>query len=260
MSTLLFLILPLASDVMNPLLVPLIILVVGIPTALLILRAKDNDFENELKDVLELLEDFTPTEVVQEDQNSNNFYYFAIDDTSKKVFYFIKGEKWLFNYCNIISASLRYGNEEIVTKRSALGTIGGAVIGDAFAGSVGAIIGGATASSSSKKKVSSICVHIILRDMEDSQDSSLDVFVSKNEMTTGDFLFERYNSKAQKIMDLLTRAIDYTERSYRQSGENKETLKEDNILMDNLKELIRMKEQGLLSEDDYTKAKNKLLA
>lgn len=93
----------------------------------------------------------------------------AIDKNREKIVYIDdKGNslnKKEFSFSDIISCELIKDGATIY-KKSTTRTIGGAIIGGALSGGVGAIIGGLSGSSKEKEKINSIDIKINLRDID----------------------------------------------------------------------------------------------
>lgn len=93
----------------------------------------------------------------------------AIDKDREKIVYIDdKGDslnKKEFSFSDIISCELIKDGVTIY-KKSTTRTIGGAIIGGALSGGVGAIIGGLSGSSKEKERINSISIKINLRDID----------------------------------------------------------------------------------------------
>ena len=230
-------------------------------------KTTSNEKNGALNKVLDSLEDFTPTDSVKS-RDLANFYFFAVDDDRDKVFFYNEKTHWLFNYHNIVSVSIRLGDYELLPG-SGPGLLGGALLGGMAAGGLGAVLGGALggAGSATRKRVEgvkSIVVHVELRDMMDPKDRSLDIVcydTKQKEGTANEGKLQYCYSQAEKIEKLLTNAIEQVKESERQPAEKRRTTSlRKQSLTDELKELSRMKEEGLLSEEEFSKAKEKLLS
>jgi hypothetical protein len=104
----------------------------------------------------------------------------------------------------------------IFSKKSTMRTIGGAVVGGVFGGEAGAIVGGLSGGSSEHKKVSSVQVAILLRDIHNPR-IVIDCFNSpvmtgsketKVSSSTGDLYYKQGLEQANQIKDIISVIIN----------------------------------------------------
>jgi len=90
---------------------------------------------------------------------------FGIDENSKKVIFYGKEHKKIYNYNDILESKIiEDGMEKTVTSRGSL--IGRALVGAVIAGGVGAIIGGLSSQKEHKSSVSQIDLQIVINDIK----------------------------------------------------------------------------------------------
>ena len=184
--------------------------ILGMVAAFIIIRRREKSKDAALKNVLYSLDGFEPTDWVK-GKDLSNFYFFGVDDDRDKVFYYTEDAHWLFHYRNIVSASLRLGNYEKLS-RDGLGMVGGTLLGGLAAGKAGAMAGWLAGASRRKfLGANSIVVHVDLRDMADPRDRSLDIVCYDARQRKGkasESLLDYYYRQAEFIEELLTRAIE----------------------------------------------------
>ncbi|MCM1225709.1 MAG: SHOCT domain-containing protein [Lachnospiraceae bacterium] len=204
----------------------------------------------------------------------DNSYMLVVDDTAKQVIYMTSPEaRQVIPYSAIMGV---YVNEDETTvmKKSLAGTIGRSVVGNMIAGRTGAIIGGLTGSMYEEKKVSKIEVVIRLRDF--SQTSlripCFDAYrdsggLSKQVKTTDSFTKEKYQKACQdatRISELISVVIDQNANAQNDDIEDVEESISINVpnidsIADELQKLADLKEKGLISDEEYTTLKAKLI-
>jgi hypothetical protein len=138
-------------------------ILVGIPTG--ISAGKDEDKKLELleskKKQIASLPSFT---VSKSFVGQNNNFIIAFDNLSYKLVIYINSIK-IFNYNDIISCEI-IEDEELISKKSTIRTIGGTVLGGALAGIGGAVVGGLSGKSTNKKTVSTLKIKLLTRNLE----------------------------------------------------------------------------------------------
>lgn len=229
-----------------------IVIVVIITCACVSAEKKRNEQREILKKALDAIKSFNPTKVIKSEHPL--IYYFGVDDKRQEIFCFSKSKSVRFRYQDVITAEVIIDGKIIQTKKSA--SIGGAVVGGVVAGGLGAIIGGSNmGTATSTQGVTSIKVHILLRN---AKTDSFDIICHESGPieTTSD-LYESANANARAIFDVLRIAMDKatTESKIRDSGNA--TTKSS---IDELKELADLKKQGLITEEEFTAMKAKIIS
>lgn len=195
------------------------------------------------------LPDFSPTKEI-----SMPLYYIAFDDNSNKCLFIAHPEKHFFSYSDIISAEISVDGDTMVETQALGKTVGRSLLGAAIGGGVGAAIGGLSTPSDIKKKISSIIVHVLLRNQEIR---GFDIQTLVNKETNCEYDYKLAYDKAREILDLLKVAIDKAEKDF----ETEKLAKANNLsIVDKLKELAELKTQGVITEEEFKKIKKDLLS
>lgn len=219
--------------------------------------------------------DYHATAQVDGIQNS---FKFIVDDVDKKVI--ILYPTSAFKYPTSAFKSIPYAdimgveiieNGTTVFEKSMMRTLGGALIGDLIAGDAGMIVGGLSGSAKQVKKVSSITVVIKLRNLSEP---SVDIVcfdamehVGIEEIDTNDdsvvgIEYREGEKSATRIAQLIGVIIDENDRQQKKqdngSGDNK--TESGNISdVKALEKLVSLKEKGLISEEEYSAMKAKII-
>lgn len=195
-----------------------------------------------------------------------NRYAFVIDNVGRKIYYInsIRTKEVLFD--QIISVEILEDNT-LLSSKSTTRTVGGALLGGALAGGAGMVVGGLSGDSKQKKKVSKVSVKIKLRDYS-TPSIMIECFdahelTGYNEIKTTDNLYGHFYKdelqNAQKIADYVSVIIDEVDRQEKQSQVARPISAEGVSVADELKKLASLKEQGILSEEEFQVQKEKLL-
>ena len=178
-------------------------------------------------------------------------YIFAVDENNKKIAYVSACVNRVFNFDDIINFELLESGSTIFQK-SAMRTIGGALVGDVLAGGVGAIIGGLSGGQYERRKVSSIVIKILLKDI---QNPSVEIVIFENFKLppySDDPAMPFLYGDASTICDILSVIID-GEKNEKVSNNPTSNIAED------IAKLHKLLQDGVITEEEFTKMKNKLI-
>lgn len=241
----------------------IVIVLVIIIVVVCISVANQKERQEDLEFALKYADDFTASFTIN---NFDSRYSFSIDDNKRKILYIIAENsiKHLLDFENVISVEILEDSNTTFSK-SSLRTIGGGVIGGVIGGGAGAIIGGLSGSNKGKKKVSKITVKILLRNYP--MPALYIDCLNTNAMSLGESLdadntlCQNAMNEARQIADRLSVVIDLMDREAKlssiESVENKPL--PNNSIADELEKLHALKDKGIISEDEFTKLKEKLL-
>lgn len=235
--------------------ITIIIVLVAFVTVCLIMASKsknkEKQIEQNVKDlqqkILTIYKDFKPTKIVQSGSDEFYTYYLGSDDNQKEVLCFSSAGNPLyhikFGYADIMAAELILDGKVIQTKKSA--NLKSAVVGGVVAGKLGAVVAGVGMSSStSSEHVSTIKVHIVLRN---SSIAGFDiVFHHGCPLETTSILYQRAFGNAQKVLDILKGVIDKANEEPKNN-----TILHPKSSEDVLNKLKESKNKGLISEAEY---------
>lgn len=182
-------------------------------------------------------------------------YIFAIDENNKKVVYVSADVNRVFNFDEIINFELLESGSTIFQK-SAMRTIGGALVGDVLAGGIGAIIGGLSGGQIERRKVSSIVIKVLLKDIKNP---SLEIFIFENYKLppySDDAAMPYFYGDASVICDMLSVIVDRKAQD--------ENIKENNeneaiSLTEDITRIHKLLQDGIITNEEFSKIKNKLI-
>lgn len=182
----------------------------------------------------------------------------VIDSNNKKILFINDienpSEKRIALFNDIISVEIVENGTTIFSK-STTRTIGGALVGNALMGGAGAVVGGLSGNSKKSDKVDSVSVKILVRDVENP---TIILNLHKGrELETSNEEYKKLNEFANEIKDVISVIIDSVDNENK-STESKCKQPDANIT-DELMKIAKLKEDGLLTDEEFSKMKLKLL-
>lgn len=204
-----------------------------------------------LDKALVAIKNFTPTKVIRSEHPF--IYYLGVDDKRQEIFCYSDSKGVRFKYQDIVTAEIVVDGKVIVTKKSA--SLGGALVGGAVAGGLGAVIGGSNmGSSTSTQQVTTIKVHILLRN---AKVDSFDIICHNAvPIETISELYETTIANARAMFDILRLAMDKAKPvSHISRSENLNSKSQ----IEELKELADLKKQGMITEEEFVAMKAKII-
>jgi hypothetical protein len=193
-------------------------------------------------------------------------YFFAVDETNEKIGFSSNNKKTFINFTDIIGVEL-IENGNVVIKKNTTRTIGGAIIGGVLAGGAGSIVGGLSGSSTQKNKVTSVHVKLLLRSIDkpslniicfESWMNSKLVKTFRENRQEEDYVYRIGKRNAVEIKDLISVIIDRTDNKIKPLIEPHVSTP-SNLIADELLKLNTLKEKGILTEEEFSLQKNKIL-
>lgn len=181
-----------------------------------------------------------------------NLFTFAIDEENRRVVYVDHERVSFIPFDNIVSVEYLEDNITIASK-STMRTIGGAIIGSAIAGSVGAVVGGLSGDTEIKRNVKLVQVRIIIREL-----ASPTLLITCYDRSIMEVINPVIGiEKARKIKDIVSIIIDEADRNAKHADIISKT--QCNSVADELSKLSELKEKGVLTEEEFIQQKQKLL-
>lgn len=174
--------------------------------------------------------------------------YISFSDITNEIYVpNMKSEHRFIKYSDILDFELIEDGETIVTK----GGLGRAVAGGVLFGGVGAIVGGVTGKKKSKHTVKSVKIKITTNDIKDPI-----VFITLlQKETKKDSLI--YKNSAKTAQEILSRLKVVTSKDY---GTKSEEVGQAKIsVADELIKLKTLLDEGILTQEEFNKQKEKLL-
>lgn len=193
------------------------------------------------------------------DETGNGLYY---DDESKKFAIinvsneYSKTNPFSYSYKFIDSKDILESeilkDDVSVTKTSRGGQLGGAIIGGVLAGGVGAIIGGVTSTKSTTEKIKKLTLRITINN---TSNPIQDVVFAN--------FYNPQDGASSKIKEIISQIDNFHKLiSVLIKQNDKEQVNEPilNSTADELKKLAQLKNDGILSEEEFNQQKQKLLS
>lgn len=221
---------------------------------------------NEFRQKLNELEGFTITKKIIGVENT---YVLAVDQDKKKIVFIKEHHKRIIPFNHLLSVEVLEDNV-MLSQKSSLRTIGGAVVGGAIAGGAGAIVGGLSGDSKQNKKVSKVQVKVKLRDINNPS-FTIDCFDCKTMTIKGEpvkptstldgGIYKQGLKDAQQIADTLSVIIDATDRlekSLSNMSKSSNVVSKGSVA-DELAKLAELREKGILTEEEFDVQKKLIL-
>lgn len=162
----------------------------------------------------------------------------------------------IYTYRDLLETEILEDGESL-TKTNRGSQLGGALLGGLMLGGIGAILGGLSGSKRNIDKVSRVDLKVIVND-EEKPLFLLNFLESSDGEEKDSFFYKVSIRQAREINALLTVLIkkaDYEDRKNEKSVEVKNHLS----ITDDIEKLYGLKEKGIITEDEFTAKKQKLL-
>ncbi len=178
----------------------------------------------------------------------------------------------ILNYSDIMNVTYEEDGNTVYS-RSTARTVGGAVVGRALLGGVGAIVGGLSGATATNKKVNSMSIKLLLRKIDTPSITLKISFKGESFNTKDESSKKNYEARlktANEMKDLIAVIIDagtQPAQFRRTSDDTLKVLPQDNDALtgeaaniaDELIKLVKLKEAGILTEEEFNAQKSKLL-
>lgn len=190
-----------------------------------------------------------------------NDYAFVTDDINKIVTIVAPFQISVLRYSDIVSISYEENGNNVFNK-----SLGGAVIGGLLFGGVGAIVGGNTAKATQNKEVRSMIVKILLKSTSNSKiilkiyEAGKDGSILETKNVTDKMHYEGLMKEVSGIKDIFSIIIDIIDKDIAMQNTTIATQSQPiNSVADELAKLVKLKEAGYLSEEEFNVQKARLL-
>lgn len=186
-----------------------------------------------------------------------------INDTGKQICILLPLFKKVIGFDQVYDVEYIV-NEETIASKSTLRTVGGAVVGGVLAGGVGAIVGGLSGKTKSETKISKIMVKVSIRDIEipvlnityfdcktlpDRKPVAHDSIMCQNEIRM-----------AQEFVNTISVIIEEGKRVEILKAQEQQMLPDNLSIADEIKKLANLRDEGILTQEEFEKQKASLLS
>lgn len=155
-------------------------------------------------------------------------------------------------FSDIISVEI-IENGTTTFSKSTTRTIGGALVGNALMGGAGAVVGGLSGNTKKTDKVDSISVKILVRDVDNP---TIMINLHKgSDIDTNKDDYKNLKEFANEIKDVISVIIDAEDKA----ANTKMEQPSNTNITDELMKIAKLKEDGLLTDEEFAKMKSKLL-
>lgn len=162
-------------------------------------------------------------------------------------------EKRIVRFNDIISVEI-IENGTTVFSKSTTRTIGGSVVGNVLMGGAGAVVGGLSGNTRKADKVDSISVKILVRDVENP--TIMLPLHKGNDIDTSKDEYKNIKDFANEIKDVVSVIIDAEDKG---NPNTKIEQSASTNITDELIKIAKLKENGLLTDEEFSMMKSKLL-
>lgn len=190
-------------------------------------------------------------------------YMFIMDNYFKVLVIIGKHIHKSLNYSDIIEVSYIENGDQLFTKSTGR-TVGGAIVGGVLMGGAGAVVGGLSGDSKQNKVVKNMDIKILLRNTEETT-CVLHFMDSSNPLKTKEASdksrYEDFLKNANKAKDLLSIIIDDAKQAVALVAPvmSQPVAPQSTSVADELTKLVALKEQGILTDEEFRVQKEKLL-
>ena len=211
-----------------------------------------NKKKSEMEDRIRSLPDFNPVHILIKAGVGDVFPSgLAIDSDSKKICIARGHTTKLIEYSDLIEVEVLVEGIS-KTKTSRANQFVGTAVGGLFLGGVGAVIGGLSANKTTEKEVSGVSLKLIVNDTDDPV-HVIDFIELQN---TGATPTQIALKEAESWHDLLSVIIRQAEKEEQKPEVNGS----DVFNVDDLQKIANMRENGVISDEEFNLAKSKILS
>lgn len=187
----------------------------------------------------------------------------AVDDQRKKLLLYNFDDNnpsyKVVNYKDLLSVAI-ITDGKLISEKSTMRTIGGALVGGALFGNAGAVVGGLSGDSTMGEKIGKVLVKFILRDISTPSFEIVFLDMMPIKPSAVDYYkVENALKKANKIKDLTAIVIDEVDRQEKQIQTSQSPSSEKPSMADELAKLAKLKADGILTDEEFQTQKAKLL-
>lgn len=216
---------------------------------------KEYDFGDELKNMGVTLRNSIPA------LKAYNNYAFITDDVNGYVVIVTSSSMHVYLYSDIVSISYEENGNDMYNK-----SIGGAVVGGLLFGGVGAIVGSNAAKTIKNKKIEMMSIKILLKNtanptiMLKIYKAGADGGILETKNPADRIYYEGLMKEVSGIRDMFSVILDIVNRdNICKSSKEHSATPSTRTVADELIKLMKLKDAGALSEEEFQQQKTKLL-
>lgn len=210
------------------------------------------------------LENYKPTKTLVSEDLS---LILSVDERSKRICFSTHSKNLLFNYRDVLQSEI-IEDGTTITKTSRGSQLGGALIGGILAGGVGAIIGGLSGTTETSKDIDKVQLRIVVNDINKpaytitlfDKYASMAISVSTEEKNLAE---ARKNAKDwHNIISIIIKRADEEDKASERELKTEsiqEPTQSNTFVADELMKLSELLKQGIITQEDLDKQKEKLL-
>lgn len=190
-----------------------------------------------------------------------NDYAFITDDKNEFVTIVTPAKIHVLRYSDIVSISYEENGSDVYNK-----SVGGAVVGGLLFGGVGAIVGGNTAKATHNKEIRIMSIKILLKSTSDSTiilkiyEAGPDGNLLETKKDADRMHYEGLMKEVTGIKDIFAIILDMVDKKVAQQkiAPVMQPVSSTSVA-DELTKLAKLKDAGILSEEEFNAQKAKLL-
>ena len=190
-----------------------------------------------------------------------NDYAFVTDDINEFIAIVTPSNIHVHRYSDIVSISYEENGSDVYNK-----SLGGAVVGGLLFGGVGAIVGGSTAKAKQNKEVKNMSIKILLKSTSNSTiilkiyEVGKDGAVLETKKDADRMHYEGLLKEVSGTKDIFSIIIDIVDKNIAiKKSSSVSPLLSSTSVADELTKLAKLKDSGILSEEEFNAQKSKLL-
>jgi len=190
-----------------------------------------------------------------------NDYAFVTDDVNEFIAIVTPTKIHVHRYSDIVSISYEENGSDVYNK-----SIGGAVVGGLLFGGVGAIVGGNTAKATQNKEIRIMSIKILLKSTSNSSivlkifEAGVDGAILETKKDADRLHYEGLMKEVTGIKDIFSIILDIVDKNIAQQKAAPVIQQSaPTSVADELTKLAKLKEAGILSEEEFNTQKAKLL-
>lgn len=234
------------------LIVAVIVAVIKVPEEIRKEEEKEDRIRDKVSNIKLKIKEIENFNISNFTMNKSNTYAIAVDDTSHRFCIARSSSQQVYDFKDLLEVELIENGESLI-KTSRGSQILGVAVGGVLLGGVGAVIGGLSGKKNTSHIINNIELKLTLKDSKISIFSF--VFFKRVNKEDSPQIYVHRSHKWHSIMKAI---ITQTERNI-QEEENK--IQDDNSLSipDEILKFKKLKDDGIITEEEFNNQKSKLL-